>query len=160
VTQKNKTKIPNVAPELTQGTTDALTAALTALAVVGQGKICEASSEVFDGKRRFKEIFTDAGEERLTATPANVFEGLAAKCQVEITPVAGEWSKKPRGWMAIQDQGRQAGALPLMWAGTLAHGGAPAVPVKVQIKTAYGTLMMQLAEYKGDGKILVAGAHQ
>ena len=159
ITEKNKTKTPAAPPELTKGTTDAFTAALSVLAAVGAGKKCDGASDVYDGKRRFQEKFTDAGQEHLTTTPYNVFEGDADKCQVEVSPVAGEWSKKPRGWMSIQEQGRQAGALPLLWAGVMSKD-VPAVPVKIQIKTAYGTLMMQLTEYKSGDKNLVAPVHQ
>ncbi|MDB2683131.1 DUF3108 domain-containing protein [Alphaproteobacteria bacterium] len=144
-----------VEDELTQGTTDALTATLTVLQMVGQGQACESESEVFDGKRRFKQTFKSSGEADLIANSYNIFTGKTQKCTVEITPVAGKWHKKPRGWLSIQEQGRDKGTMPTVWMGTLKEG-SPAVPVKIMVKTQFGALMMHLAEYQSGEKVLVA----
>lgn len=140
---------------IAQGTTDALSAALEVLAQVGRGGACEGAAAIFDGKRSFREIFRQKDSEDLKASAYNVFQGTAVICEVEVKPLKGEWSKKPRGWLSIQEQGRQAGALPSLWAGKLRDDG-PAVPAKIRIKTSYGTLMMHLAEYRAGDKILVA----
>lgn len=141
--------------ELTEGTTDALTATLNVLNGIAVGKECNGAEDVFDGKRRFTEIFKDHGVTMLLPSKYNIFEGDATECTVEITPVAGEWHKKPRGWLSIQEQGREQGTMPTMWAGALSKGN-PAVPVKIRIKTSYGVLFMHLAEYKDGDRSLVA----
>ena len=145
--------------KVTQGTTDALSATLEVLSKVGAGEKCDGSAEIFDGKRRFREIFTDVGADDLVASSYNVFSGSAAACEIQVEPLAGEWSKKPRGWMSIQDQGRQNGGLPTMWAGTLMDKG-PALPVKIRIKTGYGTLMMHMSEYHAGDVALVSKKRQ
>jgi hypothetical protein len=133
--------------ELTQGTTDAFTAGLIVMEAVARGEPCEGSSEVFDGKRRFEQIFKDGGEEDLEPSRYNIYGGPTEKCTIEIKPVAGDWGKKPRGWLSIQEQGREKGTLPTVWLGTFSEDG-PAVPVKILVKTAYGTLVMHAVKYE------------
>lgn len=146
-----------ISPELVQGTTDALTATLSAMKKVAATGSCEGRDEVFDGKRRFALVFRHAADDMLTPTEYNVFQGRAARCEVEVLPVAGEWHKKPRGWMSIQEQGRDKGALPTVWFAKIAPEG-PAVPVKIRVKTEYGVLFMHLIDYTGDGKTATAQA--
>ena len=57
--------------------------------------------------------------------------------------------------MSIQEQGRERGTMPTVWLGKIAKN-APAIPVKIRVKTAYGTLFMHLAEYQNEGQIIVA----
>ena len=146
--------------KLTQGTTDALTATLAIMNKVAGGAPCEGSSEVFDGMRRFSLIFKQQGEERLETTRYNSFEGPALRCEVEVRPVAGAWHEKPRGWMSIQEQGRELGSLPVIWLARIDKNG-PAVPVKMRVKTDYGTLFVHLVNYQSadkDGKLATRSA--
>ena len=144
-----------VSGELTDGTTDALTATLLTLQAVAEGAECESSNEVFDGKRRYNLVFKHEGYKELKASRYNIFEGQAAECTVEVVPVAGDWHKKPRGWMSIQEQGRERGTIPTVWMAQLEKNG-PAVPVKIRVKTEFGTLFMHLAEYQNNEQIKVA----
>jgi hypothetical protein len=43
--------------------------------------------------------------------------------------------------------------MPTIWLAQMAPG-EPAVPVKIRVKTEYGTLFMHLTGYKGAGKSL------
>lgn len=148
-------ELRDVGKELTDGTIDALTATLEVLKAYNTTGKCEGTSEVFDGKRRFKQIFVDKGEVDLKRSKFNLYEGKARECVVEVVPVAGKWHEKPRGWMSIQEQGRDRGLLPTVWIAKISEKG-PAVPVKIRVKTAYGTLFMHLAEYKNADKFMVA----
>lgn len=141
--------------EVTKNTTDAFSAALMILENVHKGEKCEGRSEVFDGKRRFAQIFTHVEDVYLEQSRYNIYQGAAAECIVEIEPINGEWSSKPRGWLSIQEQGRDRGMMPTVWIGSMTEHG-PAIPVKIRVKTAYGTLFMHLAEYHYDDNILVA----
>lgn len=146
---------PDVDPALTKGTTDAFTAALLVFQNVAKGEACTGVSEVFDGKRRFEQIFAEQETEQLEATKYNIYTGPAVACTVEIKPVAGEWHKKPRGWMSIQEQGRARGMMPTIWLAQMKEN-APAVPIKIRVKTAYGTLFMHLAHYESGEDIRIA----
>lgn len=141
--------------ELTQGTTDVLTATLLAMNAIAQGHDCKGTSEVFDGKRRFKLIFHHEETEELEKNYYNIYEGPSVKCTVEVEPVAGEWHKKPRGWMSIQEQGRERGTMPTVWFAKVKDGEA-AIPIKVLVKTAYGALYMHLTEYHSGNTTMIA----
>jgi hypothetical protein len=133
--------------KLADGTTDSLTATLLVMDKVGRGGKCEGSRDVFDGLRRFKLAFRDEGDEVLDKTNYNVYAGPAARCTVEVTPDGGVWHEKPRGWLSIQEQGRQKGSLPAVWMAKIG-GSGPALPVKIRVVTDYGTLFMQLSDYQ------------
>ncbi len=148
-------EVKDIEKEITDGTTDALTAALLVLENYNKTGTCEGSSKVFDGKRSFEQKFVHEENVELTSSKYNIYDGPAAKCTVEVIPHKGKWHEKPRGWMSIQEQGRERGTMPTMWVASL-EDGAPAVPVKIFVKTAYGSLFMHLAEYESDGQILVA----
>ncbi len=148
-------EVEDIENEITDETTDALTAALIMLENYNQSGTCEGSSKVFDGKRSFEQKFVHEKNVELQASKYNIYEGPAAECTVEVIPLNGKWHEKPRGWLSIQEQGRERGLMPTMWVANLDEG-APALPVKIRVKTAYGTLFMHLAEYENDGKIIVA----
>jgi hypothetical protein len=143
------------AKELTDQTTDVLTSTLQVLSDYNTTGQCNGTAEVFDGKRRFRQEFQHNENVTLTASKYNIFDGEAAKCVVEVTPIAGKWHEKPRGWLSIQEQGRERGKMPTVWIGKINEDG-PAVPIKVRIKTAYGTLFMHLAEYESGDTHLIA----
>lgn len=153
VTEKGKTKKRESEPELTKGTVDTLTGALKMLHGVAANGECEGQSDIYDGRRRFSQIFHPKKAQTLSASSYNVYAGPTSVCTVEVVPKGGEWHKKPRGWMSIQEQGRKAGALPTLWIAKMNEKGM-AVPVKIQVKTAYGTLMLHLAEYRAGGKVI------
>lgn len=153
--QHSDAELREVEDELTNDTVDVLTATLQVLKSYNKTGKCEGESDVFDGKRRFKQSFKHEKEVTLEASKYNIYGGKAAECTVEVTPVAGAWHKKPRGWMSIQEQGRERGTMPTVWIAQI-DKDAPAVPVKIRVKTAYGTLFMHLAEYKSAETTLVA----
>lgn len=135
---------------LTDGTTDVLSAALSVFENVADNDVCEGSHDVFDGKRRFQLVFDHEKILDIKPSKYNVYAGTATQCTVEVVPVSGEWHEKPRGWLSIQEQGRERGTMPTIWVAPLIEGG-PALPVKIRIKTAYGTLFMHLADYEYAG---------
>lgn len=140
---------------LTNQTTDVLTSTLETLARVATGEGCSHSADVFDGKRRFAQSFMPQKEDLLRKSKYNIFEGASLVCTVEIQPKGGAWHQKPRGWMSIQEQGREKGTMPTMWMAQM-NPNMPAVPIKILVKTNYGALFMHLAEYSGNGETLVA----
>lgn len=151
VVEKGEDKSEKIDDELTQGTTDALTAMLEVMKKISAEGVCEGSSEVFDGDRRFEMIFVHEADEVLEATDYNVYKGPSVRCTVEVKPVSGKWHTKPRGWLSIQEQGREKGMLPTVWMAKIDEQG-PAVPVKVRVKTDYGTLFAHLIAYKNGVK--------
>ena len=151
--KKPRTQVPDKA--LTKGTTDALSATILVMEHVADGGNCEGSQDVFDGKRRYTLVFKHSRFVMLKKTRYNAYSGLAAECTVEVKPVAGAWHKKPRGWLSIQEQGRERGMMPTVWLAQVTKN-AVAVPVRVRVKTAYGTLFMHMTRYESGKTILKA----
>ena len=148
-----RTETPD--PALTDFTTDVFAATLDTLARVAEGQGCAHSADIFDGRRRFAQKFMPKKEEILQQSRYNIYEGPSVACTVEIEPKGGAWHKKPRGWMSIQEQGREKGTMPTIWMAQLTPD-QPAVPIKILVKTNYGALYMHLAEYKSGDEIRVA----
>lgn len=136
--------------KLTDQSTDILSAKFEEMIQVAAGHDCKGSSEIFDGKRRYKLIFNHKGVVDLKRSKYNVFEGKATQCTIKIEPKGGKWHSKPRGWFAIQEQGREAGSMPTVWFGQV-DKAETAVPVKVRAKTSYGTFFLHLTGYESKG---------
>ncbi len=143
--KKPKRKVPDA--NLTKGTTDALAAALQVMEHVSDGNDCNGESTVFDGKRRFKMVFRHKGFVMLEKTRYNAYAGPAAECTMEVIPLEGKWHKKPRGWFSIQEQGREKGQLPTLWLAQVSEN-AVVVPVRIRVKTEYGTLFAHMTNYE------------
>jgi hypothetical protein len=135
---------PTTDPALTHHTTDILTATLNMLTQAGKTDLCNYEQDVFDSKRRFTLKYQETGRDLLKSSRYNFYQGAAIKCTAEVIPKGGAWGKKPRGWLSIQEQGRKAGTLPTLWIGKF-DPKLPPLPVKIMIKTDYGTLFMHLA---------------
>lgn len=150
--EKEKGKQPPK-PELSKGTTDVLTSTLKIMASLAKDGSCDGSDKIFDGARSYNLVFKQQAQDVLKPSGYNVYAGPAVRCTVEVKPIAGKWHEKPRGWMSIQEQGRERGTMPTVWFARMAEG-EPAVPVKIQVKTQYGALMMHLTSYKGAGKAI------
>lgn len=141
-------------PELSTETTDVLSATLAVMNNIAKGGSCDGTDKIFDGSRSYNLVFREQAKDVLKPSDLNVYAGPAVKCTVEVKPLKGRWHEKPRGWMSIQEQGREKGTMPTIWFAQMAPG-EPAVPVKIQVKTDYGALMMHLTRYKGAGKSLI-----
>ena len=134
------------------GLVDVLTATLQAADRVEAGKGCTGSSLIFDGDRNFTLSFQDAGTEQLESSKFNIYSGSAQACTFSMEPGKGKWKKKLRGWMMLQEQSRKQGAEPTVWFAKPDPAG-PYVPVRVQVKSNYGTLLLHLSSVSSpDGK--------
>jgi hypothetical protein len=129
---------------LAVGTTDNLSATLRMMLDMPKNKVCNGNSLVYDGDRTYRLVFAETSTEVLEKTDYNAYQGSSVSCTVEVKPEGGKWRKKPRGWLSIQEQGRQKGSLPTIWFGQLAERPDLYVPVKIRVKTEYGTLFMHL----------------
>ena len=145
VSEEGQDKTPkDIDAGLAKGAVDNLSATMRVMLALPRTGTCAGSSLVFDGDRSYRLTFADPHKEDLKKSDYNIYEGPSVSCTVEVTPEKGKWRKKPRGWLSIQEQGRQKGALPKVWFGTVAGQPDYAVPVKIRIKTDYGTLFLHL----------------
>lgn len=139
-----KTTTDNAMPDASfySGTVDIMTAAIRVMERLDQGQDCTTSSDVFDGKRRFRLGFTPQGTEQLTASRYNMFNGTATVCDVEMFPLKG-YKKKPTGYYKIQEAARKRGHLPRVWFGTIGTN-KNVVPVKMLVRSEYGAVLVHL----------------
>ncbi len=124
---------------------DTPTDMLSAMFRVMNNPTCETTQPALDGKRRFDMAFRSQGKSMVKKSKYSAFEGEAEICEVEIIPVAGKWREKKRGWMSIQEQAKDNGQLPRLWFGKV-RDDMPPIPVRFQIKTNYGTMIMHLKD--------------
>lgn len=134
-------------PELTAGTKDMLTALAVMLDHLKKTGSCSVSVPSFDGKRKFNMVFKDTGDAEIKASRYSIFSGKARTCTIEIEPVKGLWHEKPRGWMTIQEQSKAGKKLPKLWIAKPADD-LPAVPVRFDVFTKYGNIVMHLTGVK------------
>ncbi len=140
---------PKLDIALTKNTTDILSATLDAMSELNKTGTCNTTRRIFDGDRNFDMSFRQDQSETLKTTEYNIYQGPSVRCTVEVKPRDGKWYKKPRGWLSIQEQGRKAGTMPTIWFAKVNKDKASLyVPVKVRVKTDYGTLFMHLTSYK------------
>lgn len=151
-TKKPKKETPD--KKLTDQTTDVLSATLVMMEELARGKKCDGYSEIYDGKRRYGMAFQHQRYVMIKPTRYNAYSGPAVECVVEVTPRGGEWHKKPRGWLSIQEQGRERGTMPTVWFAMIGENNNIAVPVRVRVKTAYGTLFMHLTYFERGNLVL------
>lgn len=148
VDEDGKNKTPkDVDLSLAKGTSDMLTSTLNLMLGLPAKQACEGNQLVFDGDRNYRLVFANTKTENFKKTDYNAYEGPAISCTVEVKPEQGKWRKKPRGWLSIQEQGRQKGSLPTVWFAKVGDGAYYA-PVKIRVKTDYGTLFMHLTSIK------------
>ncbi len=162
VTENGEDKTPKPFDKsLAHDTIDILTATLDEMHHVNKTKDCSGSYRVFDGDRNYMAVFRPAGSEILQQTKYNIYAGPSVLCTIEVIPGEGKWHKKPRGWTSIQEQGRQKGSMPTIWFAKLddKNPKAPYYPVKVRVKTDYGTLFMHVTSWR-DEKGVVRTAQQ
>jgi hypothetical protein len=137
-------------PALTDNATDILSAALEISRVIKDTDSCTSKQAVYDGKRRFIMEFDEQKRDNFKASKYNSYSGEAIKCIIKITPDGGKWRDKKRGWMSIQEQSIEKGHPPYIWFGKVTATNkdetksAAWIPVKLQVKTSYGTLMLHL----------------
>lgn len=145
-TGKAVKKVLPVEKEMHQGTIDIVTAILDMLVKASDKKNCSYTQDVFDGKRRFRMTFKDEGTQNIGASAINIFKGPARLCRMELIPLKG-FSGKPRGFYRIQEEARAKGDLPVVWLGQAWKDG-PMIPVRMMIKSEYGTVLMHLQKIK------------
>lgn len=143
--EKVTTEMP--AAEIYTGATDMLTALLSIMHGADSGGSCEGIVPAMDGKRRFDMVFRSKGRTLIDESRYSAYKGLAEICEIEIVPVAGHWRDKPRGWMSIQEQAKTNGQLPRIWFAKI-RDDLPPIPVRFQITTNYGALVMHITDMK------------
>ena len=126
---------------------DVLTATLFLMRNSGSLHKCTGRSPAFDGQRRFDITLTDDGIEILPHSGYSRFEGEAMRCILKVEPGPGFQPKdKKRGWMAVQNYTEARHKPPLIWFARMGDSDQM-VPVRMEIASAYGSAVANLASW-------------
>lgn len=139
--QQDKILAP-LEPGLADGAADLLTATLSVLRQAALAGGCGQQATVFDGSRRFALSTRAAGEVDLPSSDYSAYAGPALKCVLDIEPKGGHWRDRQLQWF---DRAHGAARDPvIVWLARPVADG-PLVPVRLQLKSPYGTALVHLA---------------
>jgi hypothetical protein len=142
-----------VTDEQKQNTFDPMTAIFAATRNIDRGQSCTSRLPVFDGRRRYDLVLTDAGKQEVRAGYYKAFAGEAVRCDFSIEQVSG-FVRKPRDEETHRQL--QSGRV---WMAPVVAGG-PAVPVRLELDGDWGMSIVHLRKFDwhpNDGMRVVVG---
>ena len=100
---------------------------------------CNATFQVFDGRRRYDLTLADRGELTLKQTPFSSFQGKALVCAINVNMLGGHKREKSKYAATSGEK--------LVYVGRPLKDG-PFLPVGLMVETAFGTLTGHLVSIK------------
>jgi hypothetical protein len=116
-------------PAQAKGTIDPASAVLSLVRTVVTTGSCDASVQVYDGRRRFDLITHAAGEELVQALPRSLYGGPAQRCELQLKQL---------------DASRER--LPNQGAAWIAKVAGATIPVRVELTTELGIVTVDLVK--------------
>lgn len=135
-----------VPPPLTKDTIDPLSATLTVLLGLAEGKRCEGAFRVFDGRRRYDMAVSSGEQAVLPRLHSSVFAGAARRCNFQLKRIAGFWKKR-------DDEPRRRVTEPTLWVAS-PMTAVPPVPVRFTADTGFGELRVHLVRVQRGKKVI------
>lgn len=127
-----------------KGVLDPISAAIVPIALQGEAlnadTACDRVVPVFDGWTRYDVAFSAKGKERLK-TPS--YDGTAFVCGARWKPIAGHRAQSDSVEYLVNNRGLEAAFI--------AVGSKMLVPVRVEIETPHGVLVVQAIDVKLQG---------
>lgn len=135
-----------VPPPLTKNTIDPLSATLSVLLGLADGKRCEGAFRVFDGRRRYDMAVSSGEQSVLPRLHSSVFAGTARRCNFQLKRIAGFWKKRTEFRRRVTE--------PTLWVAS-PMAKVPPVPVRFTAETGFGELRIHLVRVQR-GKQVIA----
>ncbi len=126
---------------LPTGILDPLSASLVATRNLAESGSCEQTVAVFDGKRRFDLMFSDAGRGDLPKSRLSAYAGPAILCNITMKRISGFTQK--RRYAAHWDEDKDEP--PTLWVAQVSED-LPPVPVRFTGAIALGNIVVHLAK--------------
>lgn len=120
------------------GTLDPLSVIAGVSELLQESGRCEGRFAVFDGRKRYDLIVSDAGEKVLEPTSYSIYAGPARGCRLDYKMLGGHKVERNKYVETARER--------LVWVARPAEG-APLIPVRLEIETAYGSLMGHLTGF-------------
>ena len=130
-------------PNAAEGTLDPLSAVIGMAFSMKDGAECRGVFPIFDGRRRYDVTVEPAPSRLLDAADYSIFTGEAATCKVTDYKRLGGFRKEPSKYA---DTARRREA----YVARVAEDALP-VPVRIEVHTDYGALVIHLTRYRGQG---------
>lgn len=127
-----------------EGTLDPLSVVAGLARLLQNGERCEGSFPVFDGRKRYDLTVSDAGERVLEPSSYSVFAGKARGCRLDYEMLGGHRIERNKYAETARER--------VIWVAR-PRDGAPLVPVRLEIETAYGTIMGHLTDFEQDAQM-------
>jgi len=128
-------------PDAGKGTLDPLSVIAGLSGLLEAGGRCEGSFAVFDGRKRYDLLVSDAGVAQLPPTDYSIYAGRAHGCRLEYKLLGGHSKKRNKYAETSHDR--------IVWVARPAPG-APLIPVRLQISTDHGSVMGHLTGFSHD----------
>lgn len=139
------------------GAKDVISGITTVMKAVAQSGNCDQTVPIFDGRRLFAVDFKPLGKEVLAPTDRNAFAGEAVKCDVKVRVLAGDSARYRReGFRENRDEENGGRTTITAWMASVT--GGPAVPVKIQATSPFGSAFVHLAGFEARAPRQVAEA--
>lgn len=126
-----------------QGTLDPLSTVIALAFSMKDGAECRGSYPIFDGRRRYDVVVEPAAPRALEGGTYGIFTGEAATCSVADFKRLGGFRLEASKYA---ETARRRDA----YVAKLGPEGLP-VPVRIEVHTDYGALVVHLTRYKGQG---------
>lgn len=127
-----------------QGTLDPLSVIAGLSELLRKGGACEGSFAVFDGRKRYDLTVSDAGEAELEPTDYSIYSGPARGCRIDYKMLGGHRMERNKYAETARER--------IVWVAR-PTADAPLIPVRLEIETAYGTLMGHLTGFSSDPQL-------
>ena len=138
---EDRDEVPDL---LRHSTVDVVSAVLTLIRAMDDGRTCNGRMPVFDGRRRFDLIVVDRGRKPFAASQVSrEHTGEATLCEFTIQPIAGyQRPREDEGDSARWRRPRQGRA----WLSPIIDG-VPSMPLRIELDSAWGDTIVTLKEY-------------
>ncbi len=140
-----------LADDVTNKTVDPLSGVLQLMAHYTTHDDCNATTAVFDGKRRFDLLTEDKGPVQLHTSDLSVFAGEAHKCELRFNLIAGQPKDIEQRTFWVTDKGKENRPPFTIWMGRL-RPDMPPMPVMAETKSPFGYVMIYLKSWRLDDK--------
>ncbi|MGQ0664965.1 MAG: DUF3108 domain-containing protein [Pseudomonadota bacterium] len=131
-----------VSPAERRDASDPISAIFAVVRAVGEGGRCAARMAIFDGRRRYDLVASDAGPDTIAPSRYSSFGGEARRCDFVFQPIAGHLRRR-----ADDDPARLRLQTGRAWLAPVAAGG-PIAPVRIELDGNWGMTIAHLREAK------------